>query len=278
MNKCCILAPILACLLAVFPLSAGERTIPVDMFIMIDKSLSMAEPGKFDSLHDWVRNQLIGQMLIDGDWVTIYQFYGEADNILTTEVQSAGDRDRIVGAIDKIKPNGKFTDIGLALDTIKTALDARGKNDRLKVLLLLTDLKQEAPWTSRYAGSPDKFESPYLAEARIVQHDAWYEITVDMGIQDRVVSASRDLFQAIATSDAARAETASTDVAGDGERATATGSRSGPSLAKKDSSVTGSGLPLSAVLMVVSGILLAGAGAFAIVRYRQSKREDEENR
>jgi hypothetical protein len=276
MNKCSFTASILACALAVFPLSAGERTIPVDMFIMIDKSLSMAEPGKFDSLHDWVRNQLIGQMLIDGDWVTIYQFYGEADNILTTEVKSAGDRDRIVASIDKIKPNGKFTDIGLALDTIKTALDAREKNDRLKVLLLLTDLKQEAPWTSRYAGSPDKFESPYLAEARIVQHDSWYEITVDMGIQDRVVSASRNLFEAIASADETRATTAAPDAPGDGTAGTAKQVRGDSDTSKQDA--TGTGLPLSAVLVVVSGILLAGAGAFAVVRYRQSKREDEENR
>ncbi len=278
MNKSSFTASILACALAVFPLSAGERTIPVDMFIMIDKSLSMAEPGKFESLHDWVRNQLIGQMLIDGDWVTIYQFYGEADNILTTEVQSAGDRDRIVAAIDKIKPNGKFTDIGLALDTIKTALDARGETDRLKVLLLLTDLKQEAPWTSRYAGSPDKFESPYLAEARIVQHDSWYEITVDMGIQDRVVSASRDLFEAIASADDKRATTASTDESADGTTVAGNASRDGSSPSQKADVAAGTGLPLSAVLMLVSGILLAGAGAFAIVRYRQSKREDEENR
>ncbi len=278
MNKCCLTAPILACLLAVFPLSAGERTIPVDMFIMIDKSLSMAEPGKFDSLHDWVRNQLIAQMLIDGDWITIYQFYGEASNILTTEIRSAGDRDRIIAAIDTIKPDGKFTDIGLALDTIQKALDARGKNDRLKVLLLLTDLKQEAPWTSRYAGSPDKFESPYLAEARIVQHDSWYEITVDMGIQDRVVSASRNIFEAIASADDKRATTASSDNQGNDSTVAGNAPRNGSSPSPDADNATGTGLPLSAVLMLVSGILLAGAGAFAIVRYRQSKREDEENR
>ena len=57
-----------------FFLVAGERTIPVDIFLMIDKSLSMDEPGKFDSLQKWVLDELIEQMIIPGDWVTIYQF------------------------------------------------------------------------------------------------------------------------------------------------------------------------------------------------------------
>lgn len=179
------------------PARAGERTIPVDIFLMVDKSLSMAEPGKFESMHRWVRDQLIGQILIDGDWITIYDFYGVSQNLLTAEISGPADRDRVISAIDGIKPDGKYTDIGLALDTIKEALEKRGTNGRHKIMLLLSDLKQEAPWTSRYAGSPESFESPYLAEARIIQHDAWYEITLDMDIQDKVVKASKDLFASI---------------------------------------------------------------------------------
>jgi hypothetical protein len=255
------------------------------MFIMIDKSLSMSDPGKFDSLHKWVRDQLIGQMLIDGDWLTIYQFYGKADNLLTMTVQTPGDRTKIVQTIDAITPNGKFTDIGLALDTIKQALDKRGTNDRLKVMLLLTDLKQEAPWTSRYAGSPDKFESPYLAEARIVPHDAWYEITLDMGIQDRVVKTSKDLFATIEeTRGTAHDKVTSSDGAKDGLAASGsgtdvktgtTGDKAG--VAGNPGGKNGSGLPLAAIVVVVSGILLASVAVFAVTRSRRN-RQEEENR
>ena len=38
---------------------SGERTIPVDIFLMVDKSLSMAEDGKFDGLHTWVTGHRI---------------------------------------------------------------------------------------------------------------------------------------------------------------------------------------------------------------------------
>ena len=55
-----------------FNLNAGERTMPVDMIIMIDKSLSMQDPGKFESLQQWVLDELIGEIIINGDWISIY--------------------------------------------------------------------------------------------------------------------------------------------------------------------------------------------------------------
>lgn len=280
MKKDGILLILLAFFLACPPLAAGERTIPVDMFIMIDKSLSMADSGKYDSLHKWVRDQLIGQMLIDGDWITIYQFYGKSDNLLTMSVQTPADREKIVSTIDKITPNGKFTDIGLALDTIKEALDKRGTNDRLKVMLLLTDLKQEAPWTSRYAGSPDKFESPYLAEARVLPHDAWYEITLDMGIQDRVVKTSRDLYASIEQTQGTPSETGTAEGADQNALAsTDSGTGNGANLQGNPAKgTTVSGLPLGTLLVLVSGILLASVAVFAVSRLKRNKQEEEENR
>ena len=177
-----------------FFLVAGERTIPVDIFLMIDKSLSMDEPGKFDSLQKWVLDELIEQMIIPGDWVTIYQFYEKPEHILTTTVEDATSRRKIYNTVKAIKADGHYTDIGVALDTVQAALDARGSNGRFKVLLLLSDLVQDAPWTSKYRGKQASFKSPFLVEARTVQHDNWYEITLDMDIQDAVVQRTQSLY------------------------------------------------------------------------------------
>ena len=179
------------------PLSAGERTIPVDIFLMIDKSLSMSELGRFESMNRWVTDHFLDQILIEGDWVSIYQFYGNCEHVLTREVSGENDRQAILESVKTIRPDGRYTDIGLALDTLKQALARRGDNGRYKIMLMLTDLKQEAPWSSRYAGTMDRFNSPYLAEARVIEHDHWYEITLDMDIQDRVVKTSRELFTVI---------------------------------------------------------------------------------
>lgn len=177
-----------------FFLAAGERTIPVDVFLMIDKSLSMEDPGKFDSLQKWVLNELIGQMLIPGDWVTVYQFYEKPEHLLTTTVENTATLNTIYNTVKAIKPDGQFTDIGYALETVQAALDARGSNGRFKVLLLLSDLVQDAPWTSKYRGKQESFQSPYLVEARTVKHDNWYEITLDMDIQDAVVQRTQSLY------------------------------------------------------------------------------------
>lgn len=197
MKKIQLFALLAAGFFLIFPVHAGERTIPVDIFLMIDKSLSMAEPGKFESLQKWVQENLLGQILITDDWITIYQFYGKTDHLLTATIKTEEDRQKITSTIARIEPDGEYTDIGLALDTLKDALAKREPNDRLKILYLLTDLKQEAPWTSRYAGTADAFESPYLAEARQLKHDNWYEITLDMDIQNSVVKTSRELYASI---------------------------------------------------------------------------------
>lgn len=197
MKRCKQALSLILLALLISTASAGERTMPVDMYILIDKSLSMSELGRFDSMQTWVRDYLAKQVLIHGDTVSIYQFYGATDHLLKLTIKSEQDRQKVVETIDTIRPDGEFTDIGLALETLKTAIDRTPPDERYTILLLLTDLHQEAPWSSRYAGVQDRYESEYLAEARIVEHEAWYEITLDMGIQDRVVLTSSELFSSI---------------------------------------------------------------------------------
>jgi len=285
---------ITAVLLINVPLIAGERTIPVDIFLMIDKSLSMADPGKYDSMHEWVRDQLLGQVLIDGDWITVYQFYGKEDHLLSLTVENDADRQKIVTTINKITPDGQYTDIGLALDTIKKALASRGTNGRHKILLLLTDLKQEAPWTSRYAGSPASFDSPYLAEARIVKHDDWFEITLDMDIQDAVVKTTKELYSTIEQT--GTEATTPREVVADSEKLTGDGTVEGTNYTQADATAgnnapntkkqtagdakqTGSdgSLPLLPIIVVLSGIVIAGLIIVPVsIRNNRKKKEQEE--
>ena len=180
-----------------FVCAAGERTIPVDIFLMIDKSQSMNEPGKFDSLHQWVRDTLVTEMLIPEDWITVWEFYEKPHELQTMTIKNEADRATLIQTIDAIVPDGAFTDIGRALDSIQDSLNKRGRNNRYKILLLVTDLEQDAPWTSKYRGKQESFKSPYLAEARIIKHDNWYEITLDMDIQDTVVTTTKALYSDI---------------------------------------------------------------------------------
>ncbi len=179
-----------------FSLSATKRSIPVDVILMIDKSLSMQEKGKFDSLKKWVVDELIDQMLIIGDHIEIYQFYEKPEHLMSIKLNNENDKQRVVNTINAIEPNGEFTDIGRALDTISYAAQklAKSSGEKYSILLMVTDLEQDAPLASKYAGKQKKFKSPYLVESRIIKHDKWYEITLDMRIQDRVVETTQELF------------------------------------------------------------------------------------
>ncbi|HNY21527.1 MAG TPA: vWA domain-containing protein [Treponemataceae bacterium] len=268
---------------------AGERTVPVDMIIMIDKSLSMEEAGKYESLHSWVRDQLVSQMVIDGDWVSLYQFYGRADNVLTMDVQDDADRQKIISTIDGIKPDGQYTDIGLALDTIRGAMTKRGDNGRHKVLLLLTDLKQEAPWTSRYAGVSDTYDSPYLAEARIIQHDNWYEITLDMDIQNKVVQTTKELYSSINSGESGKdrdriiSEIEDSGLAIDaGNAETAGAQENGANTVSDANGVNANkgagkgGLPLPAIIVISCVLVGAGIATAAVAVSNRRKKEEQE--
>ncbi len=269
----------IAGIISILPIAAGERTIPVDLFVMIDSSLSMAEPGKFDSLRHWVQDQLIGQMLIDGDWITIYQFYGKSERLLSLDVESQADREKIQDTIAHITPDGQYTDIGLALDTLKEALAARTDDGRLKILLLLTDLKQEAPWTSRYAGEQDLFDSPYLAEARQVKHDEWYEITLDMDIQNAVVKTTQELYASLGTESEPRelpvdgtslaADSASQDV-------NQTNASSG-ALTNNASAQVKRQLPILPLIVVVSGVGVISLILVPIALKNRKKKKEEQS-
>lgn len=259
-------------LLVLLPVGAGERTIPVDIHILIDKSLSMSEPGRFDSMHVWVRDHLLGQILIEGDYISVYQFYGEIDHLLATKITGDSDRQAVIDTINTIKPDGAFTDIGLALDTLKKDLDDMEKTDRYKILLLLTDLRQEAPWTSRYAGIETTYESPYLAEARILPHDNWFEITLDMDIQERVVKTSNQLFSAIIeTGDAPRTTIESEN----GLPVGRTDIDQNAVSSEKNAQEQKSPLPLSSTVMIVSLVFFALLAGFFVFNKRKKEKEEE---
>lgn len=256
------------------PLQAGERDIPVDFFLLIDKSLSMAEDDKFPSMREWVQKQLLEQMLITGDWVSIWQFYGKTEELLTLELKTETDRTAILNTFGKIKPNGEYTDIGTALDTIKAAVERRKNPERLTILYLLTDLKQEAPWSSRYAGNMDKFESPYLAEARTIIHENWYEITLDMDIQDKVVETSKSLYLSIVEAGSTRETGSDSELQAGGEDGTSTVSAKDTPGNNPDDSEKGNrgALPIVPIIVIISLVLIA---AFIIVYIRSRQRKDD---
>jgi len=164
-------------LLAVFFILTGtfvyadEREEPVDVIIALDKSLSMVE--EIDAVKEYVRTAIIAQLLIPGDFLTVVAFYGKTQIPISAFLKTNEEKDNLSATISRIDADGRFTDIGNALDVLAAELEKQSDPNRKKYLLLITDGKQEAPPESKYYSPDGSFNHEFLANTRIIQMKGW---------------------------------------------------------------------------------------------------------
>ena len=186
---------------------ALERTEPVDLYLIIDKSLSMEETNSFDSMKDWICNKFLKRCVAMEDFITVFIFYGESKVIYSDTIKTPEDLDNLIAVIQEQKADGPFTDIGSVLDNAKKRLDLT-PSSRMRVTLLFTDLIQEASYSSKYAGTYYDFADKYLATDRIIYHEgdstqgigSWYEIAVRTVSDQSVADLAKKIYENIVAS------------------------------------------------------------------------------
>jgi Mg-chelatase subunit ChlD len=152
-------------------LFADERTENIDIYLVLDKSLSMEE--EIGAVKSYVDNYVIDELMIPGDMFVVIAFYGQTEKIIVdTDVQPA-DIPELEEKIGSILADGRFTDIGNALDTLREVLQQYEERDRKKFLLLLTDGIQEAPPDSKYYSEDGSFNHAFLENAKTIQQEGW---------------------------------------------------------------------------------------------------------
>ena len=186
---------------------ALERTEPVDLYLIIDKSLAMEETNSFDSMKDWICNKFLKRCVAMEDFITVFIFYGESKVIYSDTIKTPEDLDNLIAVIQEQKADGPFTDIGSVLDNAKKRLDLT-PSSRMRVTLLFTDLIQEASYSSKYAGTYYDFADKYLATDRIIYHEgdstqgigSWYEIAVRTASDQSVADLAKKIYENIVAS------------------------------------------------------------------------------
>ena len=186
---------------------ALERTEPVDLYLIIDKSLSMEETNSFDSMKDLICNKFLKRCVAMEDFITVFIFYGESKVIYSDTIKTPEDLDNLIAVIQEQKADGPFTDIGSVLDNAKKRLDLT-PSSRMRVTLLFTDLIQEASYSSKYAGTYYDFADKYLATDRIIYHEgdstqgigSWYEIAVRTASDQSVADLAKKIYENIVAS------------------------------------------------------------------------------
>jgi hypothetical protein len=169
------------------PVLADTRKGNIDVIIALDKSLSME--NKIGAVKDWVNSYIIDQLLIPGDDLIVVSFYGKADVTISQTLKDDSGRATLKNLISQIKGNGRYTDIGNALDVLKAQIALRESDSREKYVLLLTDGIQEAPPGSKYYSKDGKFNHEFLANTKTIQEKGWKVMVLGLGTD----TAARDL-------------------------------------------------------------------------------------
>ena len=118
-------------------ISADVRTEPIDVIVALDKSLSMVE--EIGAVVEYVNTYIIDQLLIPGDYFLVLAFYGRTEIPVAMRITGDADKQKAKQAVAALAANGRFTDIGNALDVLGAELAKLPEQNRRKHLLLITD-------------------------------------------------------------------------------------------------------------------------------------------
>lgn len=177
-----------------FGLFSDTRSQGIDILILLDRSKSMAEGGKLAQTRDWLTSSFIGPLVIPGDSITLISFYGKTKTVWDAPISSENDKKNLIRLIAGLKANGRFTDIGNALDVLKTRLEAFPKNDgRFKYIIMVTDEIQEAPPESRYFSKDGSFSHSFLTYTRKEAHGSWKVVTLGIGLDEKVSKSMQEV-------------------------------------------------------------------------------------
>jgi len=178
-------------LLLPFSALADEREEPIDVIIALDKSLSMVE--EIEAVKEYVNTYLIDQLLIEGDFFLVVAFYGRTEIPVSVTIGSDEDRERAKAIIAQLLADGRFTDIGNALDVLGRQVEKYSRPERKKFLLLITDGIQEAPPQSKYYSPDGSFNHEFLQNTKVIQKKGWKVHILGVGLEEAAKRLAEEL-------------------------------------------------------------------------------------
>lgn len=261
---------ILTCLFSVLVFS-DTRSESIDFFILFDKSKSMVD--KIEKARTYTAQEILGRYILPNDWICFIEFYGTTNVVFKGTITNEQDKKRLIQSLLAIEANGRYTDIGNALDVLKQEVIARGYPERSKYILLITDLRQEAPPQSKYQSTDYSIAHPALEYVLKKELDGFYLITLGITIESKAHDLAKYVINTLTQLPERNAEqipgaTSDTRTATEGAR----------ELRQKNIDTDKQLLQTNSILIVILGVLISiGIMIFILfVRKRKSTMKDTE--
>ncbi len=175
-------------LLSLIPLFGDNRVDNIEIYVVLDKSLSMVE--EIDSVKKYILTEILDKIVINGDYFTLIPFYGESSASFNGYINSNIEFQDLKEKIETIEADGRFTDIGNALETLRTNINKTNNSTR-KYMLLITDGKQEAPPESPFYSPDGSFNHEFLKNTKEIRKSGWKVIVLGIGTD----SAAKEIAQ-----------------------------------------------------------------------------------
>ncbi|MDA3941047.1 MAG: VWA domain-containing protein [Spirochaetia bacterium] len=192
MNKKAIFIFFLCFLLlnTIFNLSADQRAENIEIYLVLDKSLSMIE--EIESVKEYVTENIINKIVLEGDYFLLVPFYGKTDESFNGYVKSKNDIKTLQNHIIKIEADGHYTDIGNALNFLRKNIITDNELSR-KYMLLITDGKQEAPPDSIFYSPDGSFNHDFLVNTKEIQKEGWKIVVLGIGTETAAKEIAEEL-------------------------------------------------------------------------------------
>lgn len=256
---------IVACVLGIsFAQAEDLRSVNVDFIFLVDTSLSM--DTAIADVKQYLAGEVVGPLLIPGDWVYALTFYGDTRTLWSGDIAGEPDKASLLRSLKGLSGNGRYTDIGKALDALDRIVGERGLPERPKYILLLTDERQEAPKGTKYYSADYTVKHPTLTYIKRVDKGSFRVITVGYGLDSKISGGSKLLVTTLAEPPA-RPNRA---LPGDGVPPDAEGRKAAAGTGSRNAAFPGAFAPYAVGAIVLAAVI----GAVVFFARRRSRDED----